>query len=76
MASCCCCWVERPGLLGQLILATVATHAARNSRAALGAVAGAGKGCCTVTFLDDVQALIKQIAAMVVTRDSRLYGMG
>ena len=36
MASCCCCSVDGPGLLGQLILATVATHAARNSFAALG----------------------------------------
>ena len=35
MASFCCSAVERPGLLGQLMLATVATHAARNSRAAL-----------------------------------------
>ena len=35
---CCCCSVVNPGLLGQLILATVATQAARNSLAAVGTV--------------------------------------
>ena len=35
MASAFCCSVLNPGLLGQLILATVAIHAARNSRMAL-----------------------------------------
>ena len=36
MASFFCCSVDNPLLLGQLILATVATHAALNSVAALG----------------------------------------
>lgn len=31
MASCFCTSTDNPGLLGQLMLATVATHAARNS---------------------------------------------
>jgi len=34
--SACCCAVLSPGLLGQSILATVATHTARNSRGAGG----------------------------------------
>ena len=32
MTSCCCSLVLKPGLLGQSMLPTVATHAARNSR--------------------------------------------
>jgi hypothetical protein len=36
-----CCTLLRPGLLGQSMLATVATHIARNSR-------GAGGGCAPV----------------------------
>ena len=36
MASSCCSFVVSPGLLGQLILATVAIHAARNSRSVCG----------------------------------------
>ena len=36
IASLFCSDTERPGLLGQLILATVATQAARNSRSAEG----------------------------------------
>jgi len=42
MASRCCCSVDRSRLLGQLILATVATQAALNSVAAFGVVGGAG----------------------------------
>jgi hypothetical protein len=38
MASCFCVSTARPGLLGQLMLATVATHAARNSLSAWGSV--------------------------------------
>src|SRR4051812_19752546 len=36
MASACCCSVERPGLLGQSMLPTVATHTPRNSRGGSG----------------------------------------
>ena len=41
-----------PGLLGQVILATVATHAARNTRSALGGFEG---GTVTYAFLDELQ---------------------
>ena len=36
MASSCCSLEVSPGLLGQLIFATVATHAARNSLSVCG----------------------------------------
>ena len=58
MASFCCSAVERPGLLGQLILATVATHAARNSRAAL---KEAGFSATCVTDLDEEQAFTNRM---------------
>jgi len=48
MASCFCCSVERPGLLGQLIFATVAIHAARNSLAALGVPDGDADAGATI----------------------------
>src|SRR5688572_1105926 len=47
-ASACCSPAVNPGLLGQLILATVATQAARNSLITSGAPAG-----LTAVFADE-----------------------
>src|SRR5689334_9037973 len=49
MASRCCSSVVKPRLLGQLILATDATQAARNSAAALGS-------CCETEPFVDLEA--------------------
>ena len=56
MASFCWLSTGNPGLLGQLILATVATQAARNSDSALGCTA---KG---VVGVDVVGLVVEQAA--------------
>ena len=58
MASAFCCSTGSPRLLGQLMLATVATQAARNSRSGEGkvwVVAGAG-GSSPIVGVGTLQA--------------------
>ena len=65
-----------PGLLGQLILATVATQAARNSRAALGPGMGdAVAACGGADFLEAEQAAIDAITSSVKEMDKNCLSM-
>ena len=71
MASRCCSSVVKPRLLGQLILATDATQAARNSVAALGI-------CCAavaVAFLEEAQEDIKTTSKQPVKNKGNLFNI-
>jgi hypothetical protein len=72
IASCFWVSVERPGLLGQLILATVAIHAARNSLIACGVTSA---GVMIADSLELRQACNKNKLHNEKTIDSGLLNM-
>ena len=76
MASAFCSSAVKPGLLGQLILATVAIHAARNSRgtAAKVLVGGmaTGAGCTGVSGLTGAIAGVLTVSV----RGATVTGLG
>ena len=77
MASRCCCSVDRSRLLGQLILATVATQAALNSVAAFGVVGGAGGvGVGTGAGFEAAQAFNKTINKQAAKNSNDLLTIG
>jgi hypothetical protein len=74
MASCCCAAVLNPGLLGQLILATVAIQAALNSVAALGPCCTGAVSCFGSVFFVPAQPCPKKrLEIQAMSKNILLY---